>query len=53
MTKKRELHDEEVFAKIEILSHSKWNRNRYNNFIVSYAADLNHFDANAVVAIDS
>jgi hypothetical protein len=53
ITIKREHHDEEVFAKIEVLSHSKWNRNRYNNFIVSYAPDLNYFDANAVIAIDS
>jgi hypothetical protein len=27
------------FAKVELLSHSKWNKNRFNNFVVDYSVD--------------
>jgi hypothetical protein len=31
------------FAKVELLSHSKWNRNRFNNFVVDYSVDEKNF----------
>jgi len=25
------------YAKLELLSHSKWNKNQFNNFVVDYS----------------
>jgi hypothetical protein len=31
------------YAKVEFLSHSKWNKNKFNNFIVDYSVDKQNF----------
>jgi hypothetical protein len=45
--------EEAYYAKIDLLSHSKWNRNRYNNFLVSYSINPQQFTATSINAIDS
>jgi hypothetical protein len=35
------------YAKVDLLSHSKWNKNKFNNFLVDYSFDERNFSKTA------
>lgn len=42
-----------LFAFVQLLSHSKWNRNKFNNFMVDYAFSADGFDQSSKRADNS